>query len=87
MKSLEYFHWGLPVINNIPSDTFDIVSENGCGFNLDEEQIDSTVHKIGTLSQIEYQKMSQKSREVYLKYFDEVVVRKQFNELFDSLDI
>ena len=33
MKSLDYFSVGLPIINNIPGDTWDVVELYGCGIN------------------------------------------------------
>lgn len=36
MKSIDYFEAGLPVLNNIHGDTWDIVKEKGIGINIDE---------------------------------------------------
>ena len=35
MKSIDYFEFGLPIINNIQGDTRDIVERYGCGVNVD----------------------------------------------------
>lgn len=34
MKSIDYFQHGLPILNNIPADTADIVEKNGIGINV-----------------------------------------------------
>lgn len=36
MKSMDYFEYGLPVINNIRGDTWDFVSKHRLGMNLDD---------------------------------------------------
>lgn len=36
MKSIDYFEFGLPIINNIKGDTWDIVESANIGFNWDE---------------------------------------------------
>lgn len=35
MKSMDYFEAGLPIINNIHGDTWDIIANNKLGFNSD----------------------------------------------------
>ncbi|SHM12964.1 glycosyltransferase [Ruminococcus flavefaciens] len=35
MKSMDYFEFGLPIINNIHGDTWDIIKRNKCGINYD----------------------------------------------------
>lgn len=35
MKSIDYFEFGLPIINNIHGDTWDIVKKLDCGVNID----------------------------------------------------
>lgn len=34
MKSIDYFEFGLPIINNIHGDTWDIIDEYMCGYNF-----------------------------------------------------
>ena len=36
MKSVDYFRFGLPIINNIPGDTMQLVQEEGIGLQLEE---------------------------------------------------
>lgn len=44
MKSMDYFEAGLPVINNIRGDTWEIIKNNHLGFNLEENtDIDAIV--------------------------------------------
>jgi hypothetical protein len=37
MKSVEYFRYGLPIINNIPADTRNMVLNEGVGVELNDD--------------------------------------------------
>ena len=39
MKSMDYFEFGLPIINNISGDTWNIVDNRLCGINVDNKMI------------------------------------------------
>ena len=45
MKSIDYFQHGLPIINNIPADTANIVEKYSIGYNLEKTNIKSIVDK------------------------------------------
>lgn len=49
MKSIDYFRFGLPIINNIPADTQNLVEEHGIGVQLDAE----CVQKLLTMTNAE----------------------------------
>ena len=38
IKSIDYFSYGIPVINSIPGDTHELIAENGVGINYDAEK-------------------------------------------------
>ena len=40
MKSIDYFSYGLPLINNIKGDTWEIVNDKGYGINIHKDNID-----------------------------------------------
>ena len=48
MKSVEYFAYGLPILNNILGDTWRLVEEEKVGFNcypsMNDEQINNMIH-------------------------------------------
>ena len=43
MKSIDYLSFGLPIINNIPFDTWNIVNKYNCGINIDSSNLDKNI--------------------------------------------
>lgn len=84
MKSIDYFEFGLPLINNIKGDTWDIIEKYGCGINLDSNSmsgvfvkgyVDSDSDQINIMRSL--------SRQV----FDEHLTEKVFeNAIFDIIN-
>ena len=75
MKSLDYFWAGLPVINNIHGDTWDMVEAYGIGFNGYEK----LVEKLGELQQETYLVMRKNVRCMYEKHFTKEAFFKQMH--------
>ena len=46
MKSIDYFCYGLPLINNIPGDTWQLVEEHGIGVNCSEKTLETNAEQI-----------------------------------------
>ncbi len=55
MKSLDYFAYDLPVLNNVPADTWKMVEENSLGFNISGSSAD--IEKILSVKEEDYQSM------------------------------
>jgi hypothetical protein len=88
MKSLEYFHWGLILINNIPADTKMIIDEHKCGFNLsvfDDNEMNSLKNKLSVLGDNDIKRMRMESRAVYHQLFDETRIHTQYTKLLLAL--
>lgn len=85
MKSLEYFHWGLILINNIPADTAELVDKYKCGYNITTPK--ETAEMIIKNFDESCLETMRNSRSVYCKYFSEDVIEKKFNEIFKRLEI
>lgn len=80
MKSLEYFHEGLVLINNIPADTEEIIKKYHCGFVVSRQKMDVD-------SIIDYNfEMRMHSRQVFEDLFDEKAIRNQFMRFLDKCD-
>lgn len=80
MKSLEYFHWGLILINNISADTSRIVLENDCGINfINAKEVAAWIRSLTKEKIEQYQK---NSRAVYEHLFSEDVMRKKYMAIF-----
>ena len=69
MKSLDYFSYGLPMINNIGADIGNMVANNDIGFNINESNIEDVAKLIFTTSAEEYITMRQEVKRLHEKYF------------------
>ena len=89
MKSLEYFHWGLGLINNIPADTTQIVEKYSCGFNIDDESDQSIkllAQKVNAMSEMQLNVMCQNSRIVYNKMFAEPIIKESYMNVIEYVE-
>lgn len=85
MKSLEYFHWGLGLINNIKADTWDLVDKYHCGINIAPENMDSQINAVSKLTNEEIGTMEKNSRDIFEKKFDEKVIKEKYLNLFRGI--
>ena len=46
MKSMDYFEAGLPILNSIPGDTWEIVEKYGVGYNLGLQEKQKKAQKL-----------------------------------------
>ena len=85
MKSLEYFHYGVPIVNNIKGDTAKIIDTCCCGLNVpDEQRLEADLSAfIADLNNEKLRKMSANAREVYARYFSPAVFEKAISEVFE----
>lgn len=81
MKSLEYFHEGLILINNIPADTKAIVEKYHCGLMVSRNAINAdSIMKFDN-------RMRMQSRKVFEDLFDENAIREQFMRFLDKCGV
>lgn len=79
MKSIDYFESGLPIINNIKGDTWDVIEKYGCGINIDKEiNIGNRKNFINIRC---YTDKRQNSRGFFESYLTEEVFRKKMMHL------
>lgn len=87
MKSLEYFHYGMPMINNIQGDTTKIVETYNCGINLTNTEGDVELIREFT-SKVDnnmLQRLSMASRQVYKKFFSPKSFEVSIGKIFDNV--
>ncbi len=83
MKSLEYFHWGIALINNIPYDTSALLEKYNCGFNIcNYDDIEDLCKALIALSENEIKRLKENSRLVYNDNFSDEVVMRNLKKLF-----
>jgi len=87
MKSLEYFHFGVPVINNIPADTSKMIDDFACGFNIiNKDNFENELYDFLKRQDIDsIRRMHINSRKVYEKYFSTDSFENSIKELIDEL--
>ena len=84
MKSIEYFAAGLPVINNIPEDTKNIVEKNGCGFNYTGD-MDDVIAWLETLNDRKIDDMKNESYKIYEENFKVQVFDNKLKKLLENV--
>lgn len=81
MKSLDYFSYGIPIINNIGGDIERLVDEENIGFNITEQNIKEIAKKISIIDLESYLRMKNNVRTVHMKYFS----IEKFNKEMDTI--
>ena len=81
MKSVDYFRFGLPIINNIPGDTKDLVRERGIGVQLEE----GCAEKILTLSNEDCMAMRQNADILFRAAFEKSMVLGQYSTIMENI--
>lgn len=85
MKSIDYFEFGLPVINNIHGDTWDAIEKLGCGINIEKKMLAYFGSKINNLSTEEHKRQRLATRSYFEKFLTEDIFRNAVIRLTDGL--
>lgn len=78
MKSIDYLSAGLPLINNVPGDTHELIIKENAGFNWSEDRIKEIVNMVKN----ETMEMRKNAEIVFQKYFTEDCFTKQIKSIF-----
>ena len=81
MKSVDYFRFGLPIINNIPGDTKQLVQEKGIGVQLEAD----CARKLLSLTKEDCLAMRQLVNDVFRTKFEKNVILEQYRSIFKKL--
>mgnify|MGYP000267996610 CR=1 FL=1 len=81
MKSVDYFQHGLPIINNIPADTANIVEKYGVGINLDN------VYELRDYfsTPIDYKGMKNKAKELFKSMFSIPIYKEKLVKIINNV--
>lgn len=86
MKSIDYIQHGIPMINNIPSDTKEMVEKNEIGINVISESKDfDQFFNEEKLSKKNIEIMQRNSLIVFDKVFSEIAFFKECEKAFSSV--
>lgn len=81
MKSVEYFRHGLPVINNIPADTAELVAREGVGIQLDED----CAERLLAAKPEWFLELRENVAKMFSAVFERSVIDRQYAEIFEDL--
>ncbi|MBQ2982958.1 MAG: hypothetical protein IJD58_12715 [Lachnospiraceae bacterium] len=73
MKSVEYFRFGLPIINNIQGDTWDLIKKEKIGINYDGNIIENLFK--------DYEIMLNNTAYVFKKYFSKEIIKNKLKDV------
>ena len=85
-KSIEYFRYGLPIINNIKEDTTSIINEYDVGFIVSEDNINDIANRINEMKGTDFIKMKEKVEDMYKKEFEVSICKKQIKKFIKELE-
>ena len=81
MKSVDYFRFGLPIINNIPGDTKQLVEEKGIGLQLEE----GCVEKLLALTNEDCMAMRRQVDALFAESFEKSKILDQYGKILDKV--
>lgn len=82
MKSIEYFQFGLPIINNIKGDTTNFVNKAKVGINVSDENIHEIAMEIAKMNLNEIQNYSVNAKKLFLTTFSEKAFYDNLERIF-----
>ena len=84
MKSLDYFSMGLPIINSVHGDIWDVIEDNQCGFNSDNPC--DIAHRIAELSEEGYESLKAKTIATQENNFTIDIYNRTMDLIFDEME-
>lgn len=82
MKSIEYMKFGLPLINNIPSDTWEFVEKFNVGLNIKNEKLNDNISFFYSLTEDKMAQMRNNTYSTYIKLFSYESFNKKMDQIF-----
>ena len=71
MKSITYLRGGIPLLNTVDGDTWNMVEEYHAGINIEREDMDKAVEKILSMSREQIRAMKENAHAVFEEHFAE----------------
>ena len=81
MKSVDYFRHDLPILNNIPADTAELVDREQVGLNVGED----TAARVAAMTVEDCLRMRKNVRRVFDENFDLPVVQARYAALLQGI--
>ncbi len=81
MKSLVYFKFSLPLLNNISGDTKEFIAKYNCGFEIPNKIDDNLIKRIAHTNKEQHMKMQENAKYVYDTYLTTEVFNNTLNKV------
>lgn len=85
MKSIDYFSFNLPIINNIGNDTFNIVKAYDVGLNLENNNYHKLAKTISKMDWSDLCRMKESVISTYETYFAEEYFKEELGRLLEEV--
>lgn len=80
-KSIDYFSYGLPIINSANGDTWNLVENKKLGYNFQNKNLKEIVEKILKLNEKEYFAMNKNIKEIFKNEFSYISYKKEMDQV------
>lgn len=84
IKSIDYFSYGLPLVNNIKGDTWELIEEYNAGINLSDDWNDNTF-KINNITKKMIIQQSTNSRNLFIKQFTTTAFKNNLRRILEGI--
>ena len=85
LKSIDYFHAGLPVLSNIKADTFELIESYKAGFNITSENVPDIASRIVNMGKDELLAMRMNAHKLFDSAFAMQIFNSTFTEVINSI--
>ena len=85
LKSIDYFKFGLPIINNIKEDTMKIVEKYDVGFNIKESNLEEIALCISRMKKEEFIQMKENVSNMYKKEFEIEILKNKIKDIMEKI--
>lgn len=86
MKSLDYFAYGIPMINNIRGDIWSLIDKERVGFNISLNTIPRIAKQISSLDNVSYGVMQKNVKNIHGEYFSIDAFNSFMDKVMDGFD-
>lgn len=86
MKSMDYLSHGIPLINNIVKDSYNMVEENNIGFNISMDCLEKVAAEVCSVTAEEYRQMCMNVVSVFQSEFSTEIIDRKMDEVIQRLE-
>ena len=81
MKSIDYFEYCLPLLNNIKGDTWKLIEIDNIGFNIRSDNLKTIAKQVAALDEESYNEMMERTKAVFNDKFSSASFHILFHEI------